>query len=291
MATVTSYVPAAEGANSWTDPTYARNDDGVQLATCAPARNGSVAGIWQTFGIAAPAGGGNITKVRIGIQAKESANNTYCSVSGQASYDGGTNWTADTTIITAANLTTTSLDTTFWIDITSTGWTWSKLDDTHLQVRIYGKKGATNTAYTISMYVVFVEVTYESPVVTDALLLTDAVTAKKEKVVTDSSSLSETIRAGKGLKLTDASSLGETVRAGKGLKITDTSSLADAICRHKIIPLSDAVALAEAILSGKALYIADVVALSDNVSLSQAIITVDNAVVVYDAIHITCMDF
>jgi len=153
---MTIYNPAANESNSWTTPHYGYSDD-EGFTTCVPAKNSSVSGIWKTFQISES---GTVNKVEIGIQAKESADNSYCSVTVQVSWDGGTSWSTDTIIISTTNLTTTSESTTFWLDVTSaTSWDTTKLNDTNFKVRVYGKKGNSSTSYTISMDVIFARIT------------------------------------------------------------------------------------------------------------------------------------
>jgi len=153
---MTIYNPTANESNSWTTPHYGYSDDEA-FTTCVPAKNSSVSGIWKTFQISES---GTVNKVEIGIQAKESADNSYCSVTVQVSWDGGTSWSTDTIIISTTNLTTTSESTTFWLDVTSaTSWDTTKLNDTNFKVRVYGKKGNSSTSYTISMDVIFARIT------------------------------------------------------------------------------------------------------------------------------------
>ena len=156
--------PTAEGTNSWTSPSNARADDS-SWATCAPAKNGTIAGIWQTFGVTDPGGTTTISSVRVYVCAKENTTNAYMSVRGEISWDGGTSWSTIEDVLTTTELTAT--EATDYIDVTSaTTWTWTKLNDTNLKVRITGRRGNTNTSYTISMDFVRVDVDYKTTIST-----------------------------------------------------------------------------------------------------------------------------
>lgn len=164
--TVVRFYPSGTGTNGWTNPTNAYADD-TSNATCIPAKNSQVDGIWTNFGIT---GSGTINSVVIGVKASESVDGTVCSVRGDVTWNAGTSWSTETEIVSTTNLTTTSIDTERTIDVTSaTTWTWTNLGNSYFQIEIIGKKGNSSTSYTINMDVVWVDVDYTPPTYTYSL--------------------------------------------------------------------------------------------------------------------------
>lgn len=171
-STIVSKTPTGEGTNAWTNPTYARTSND-QYATAAPAKNGNIAGIWGTYAHTDPGGTTIITKVEIGTEHKVSTTSSIATLGRQCSWNGGTTWSTDTYL--SESDTEKLTDTTYWLDVTSaTSWSWAKLNDANLQVRITAKRGNSVTGVTFSLDASWVRVTYD--VHHDPTLTADGVT-------------------------------------------------------------------------------------------------------------------
>jgi hypothetical protein len=160
MATVTGD-PAGYGTTEWTNPANAYTDNTVYASCVSPGKNLEKNGIWTTFGITDPGGGAVITKVEIGTQHYLSIIASIIATMGrEISWDGGSTWSATDHALPEAE-TETLTEVEKWVDVTSdTAWTWAKLNDTNLQVRISCKQGNDATGFTMDLDVVFVRVTY-----------------------------------------------------------------------------------------------------------------------------------
>lgn len=146
------------GAGYWTNPENAYSDNGIYATMVGLHANGYGGNIWKTFGITNPGGSATILKVEINAQWKLSTVVYNDHIDTAVSWDNGANWSPD--YPDARDL---SEDTDFWTDVTSViAWTWDKLSDANLCVRVtatHGKDGAI----TFYLDVVQVRVTYVKP--------------------------------------------------------------------------------------------------------------------------------
>jgi hypothetical protein len=91
-----------------------------------------------------------------------------------ASYDGGTNWSA------VGTFTMTSSEATNWYDVTATGWDNSKLSDANLRVRVLAQ--TVSGDYQISLDYIAVEVTGSfNTTATASTIIGDLISASRLK--------------------------------------------------------------------------------------------------------------
>ncbi len=234
-----------------------------------------MAGIWTTFGFTDPGGTTTITKVELGTQHYLSLTASIIATMGrEISWDGGSSWGSH--VMDETTTEVSSETATIWVDCTAdTAWTWTKLNDTNLQVRITNQQGNDTTAYTMYLDVIYVRVTYSSVTaisVTDTVGLADAVVRGRAFTVTDTSSLSDGVLTNKSLIEADTLTLSDSKLVNKTMSITDLLGLADAVFRGKAFTLTDTVGLTDAALKAVQLLITDSVALADSVLRDKALV-------------------
>lgn len=267
--------PTGTGTNAWTNPTYAYLDDTNKASCSCATKNTTVAGIWTTFGFADPGGTTNITKVELGTQHYLSTTSSIIATMGrEISWDGGTNWGSH--VMDETTTEVSSETATLWVECTAdTAWTWTKLNDTNLQVRITNQQGNDTTAYTMYLDVIFVRVTYSAVTaisVTDTVGLADAVVRGRAFTITDTSSLSDGVLVNKSLIEADTLTLSDSKLVNKTMSITDLLGLADAVFRGKAFTLTDTIGLADAAIKAVQLLITDSVSLADSVLRDKALV-------------------
>ena len=154
--------PSGIGTNAWTNPSYAYTDNINNATASMVAKNTTLAGIWTTFGITAPGGSPIITKVEIGTQHFLSTiTSIIATMYREISWDGGVTWSPDLNELVESE-TESLTEVEKWVEVTDeTSWTWTKLDDTNLQVRITSHQGNDASAFTMSLDVIYVRVTYK----------------------------------------------------------------------------------------------------------------------------------
>lgn len=163
MPTITGS-PSGYGTTEWTNPQNAYADDANKASVAIAAKNTEKNGIWTTFGITDPGGTTTITKVEIGTQHYLSTISSIIAKMGrEISWDGGTTWSPTDHEMPEAECEVTTETATIWVDVTSdTSWTWTKLNNTNLQVRISCKQGNDATGFTMYLDVIYVRVTYNT---------------------------------------------------------------------------------------------------------------------------------
>lgn len=155
--------PTAEGTNSWTNPSYGRTSNNAPYATASPAKNGNTSGIWTTFGITDPGGGATITKVELGIEFYVSTTTSIATINTDITWNGGTNWGTHLWTEASTEANTTDPNAYTWVDVTGdTSWTWDKLSDANLQLRIVARHGNSSTGILFNLDALAVRVTFST---------------------------------------------------------------------------------------------------------------------------------
>lgn len=268
---------SAEGTQAWTNPSYARGTSAdLSYATCLPAKNSSIAGIWKTYGFSIPAGA-TITKVEVIPRYRFSVNTSIASLRIEVSWNNGTNWG------TAHNNTTEYLsDTDSTVDVTAdASWTPTNLGNSYFLVRVTAIRESSNTAFTTYLDRVPVRVTYSNDqniTVTETLYSTEASPLKNRDLFpADTVALAEgSMLKNRDLFPADSMGISDQVLKDRDAYITDVLSLADEITKLVALLIQDTAALADSALVDKPLSATDSLGLAESVALDALMLSLEN---------------